>query len=355
MNFLPRLYISHLKTQLKRAEFLIFFMLVTILQAHRWVRLEELANQFPQKILFESRRKKLQRFLDLPNLTVEKIWWPLFSYWLENNFESTELLYLAIDRTQWGGVNLIFVSLIYQKRAIPIYFESLPKLGSTQVAKQIGVLDKVFPLLNNYTKVILGDREFCSVDLASWLRSQPQTYFCLRLRKNEYVEVSPSSWIQLQDLGVKPGVSIYLKGVKLTKSKGFSQANIVGKWRRKYRGSLAEEPWFILTNFAELKLALLAYKQRFGIEEMFRDYKSGGYNLEGTQVTGQRLISLIILITLAYNSALISGEKLKVRVSSNMFAESKKKRESNAVIATFILGYTVMLGWNLYNFFMNIL
>ena len=154
MNFLPRLYISHLKTQPIRAEFLIFFMLVTILQAHRWVRLEELASQFPQKILFESRRKKLQRFLSLPNLTVEKIWWPLFRYWLENNFESTAVLYLAIDRTQWGEVNLIFISLIYQKRAIPIYFESLPKLGSTQAAKQIELLDKVFPLLNNYTKVI---------------------------------------------------------------------------------------------------------------------------------------------------------------------------------------------------------
>ncbi|MCP2732420.1 hypothetical protein [Limnofasciculus baicalensis] len=45
--------------------------------------------------------------------------------------------------------------------------------------------------------------------------------------------------------------------------------------------------------------------------EMFRDYKKGGYNLEGTQVTDQRLISLIILITLADNSALISGEKIK--------------------------------------------
>ncbi|MCP2732422.1 IS4 family transposase, partial [Symplocastrum sp. BBK-W-15] len=68
------------------------------------------------------------------------------------------VLYIAIDRTQWQSVNLIFVSLIYQNRAIPIYFEYLPKLGSTNVAKQIAVLSQVFPLLNNYTKVILGDR-----------------------------------------------------------------------------------------------------------------------------------------------------------------------------------------------------
>ncbi|MCL1467604.1 hypothetical protein [Argonema galeatum] len=81
-------------------------MLVVMLQQHRSVKLEELAGQFPQKILFESRRKKLQRFLSLPHLTVEKIWWPLFSYWLTNNFEPTSVLYIAIDRTQWGLINL---------------------------------------------------------------------------------------------------------------------------------------------------------------------------------------------------------------------------------------------------------
>ncbi|HBS70718.1 MAG TPA: IS4 family transposase [Cyanobacteria bacterium UBA11149] len=338
MNFLPTFYIKHLKTQLKRAEFLIFFMLVTILQDQRWVRLEELASQFPQKILFESRRKKLQIFLDTPHLTVAKIWWPLFSYWLQNNFESGSVLYIAIDRTQWQSVNLIFVSLIYQNRAIPIYFEYLPKLGSTNGAKQIAVLSPVLTLLNNYTKVILADREFCSVDLASWLISQPQTYFCLRLRKNEYVEVSPSSWIQLQDLGVKPGVSIYLKGVKLTKSKGLAPANIIGKWPRKYRGSLAEEPWFILTNLTESKLALLAYKRRFGIEEMFRDYKKGGYNLEGTQVTGQRLISLIILITLAYNSALISGDKIKSKGVVKYVGRVKEKKRIQRRHSNFYIG-----------------
>lgn len=124
MNLLPSFYSQHLKTQLKRAEFVILLILVVMLQQHRRVKLEELASQFPQKIRFESRRKKLQRFLSLPRLTIEKIWWPLLSYWLTNNFEPTEVLYMAIDRTQWGLVNLIVVSLIYDKRAIPIYARS---------------------------------------------------------------------------------------------------------------------------------------------------------------------------------------------------------------------------------------
>ncbi len=100
MNFLPTFYISHLSSQLKRTEFLIFWLLVTLLQQNRWVRIEELASQFPKKILFESRRKKLQRFLDLPHLTIEKIWWPLFTQWLASNFEPHSMLYIAIDRTR---------------------------------------------------------------------------------------------------------------------------------------------------------------------------------------------------------------------------------------------------------------
>ena len=44
---------------------------------------------------------------------------------------------------------------------------------------------------------------------------------------------------------------------------------------------------------------------------MFRDCKSGGYNLEGTQVLGQRLIILILLITIAYSTATIGGRKIK--------------------------------------------
>ncbi len=44
---------------------------------------------------------------------------------------------------------------------------------------------------------------------------------------------------------------------------------------------------------------------------MFRDFKSGGYNLEETNVSRQRLISLILLISLAYTAATISGQKIK--------------------------------------------
>ncbi|MGK7950033.1 MAG: hypothetical protein AB4368_14935 [Xenococcaceae cyanobacterium] len=57
--------------------------------------------------------------------------------------------------------------------------------------------------------------------------------------------------------------------------------------------------------------AVDAYSQRMGIEEMFRDFKLGGYNLEITQVDGCRLIATIILITLAYSISTFSGQLIK--------------------------------------------
>jgi hypothetical protein len=48
-----------------------------------------------------------------------------------------------------------------------------------------------------------------------------------------------------------------------------------------------------------------------GIEEMFRDFKKGGYNLEATQLEGKRLLSLLIIITLAYTEAILWGDSLQ--------------------------------------------
>jgi len=42
---------------------------------------------------------------------------------------------------------------------------------------------------------------------------------------------------------------------------------------------------------------------------MFRDFKSGGYKLEGTNVTGERLVVMVLLIAIAYTTATMQEEK----------------------------------------------
>ena len=84
---------------------------------------------------------------------------------------------------------------------------------------------QVLPLFKKYKTVVLGAREFCSIKLANWL-AQKGMYFCLRLKKNEDIQLENENWLQLKELGLSPGTSLYFEGVKVTKQKGFERFNL---------------------------------------------------------------------------------------------------------------------------------
>ena len=308
---LPELYSKHLKKQFNYPQYLILSILINLLQDLHTVRLEELARRFPIPIQLRSRVKKIQRFLSLWQFDIKTLWFPILANWVETEWQPGQAIYLAIDRSQWRAINLLMVSLIYNNRAIPVYFFLLPKKGNSNLAQQKQVLEPVLKLLRDYKIVVLGDREFCGVELARWLSQEKKVYLSLRLKKNEYVELEEQIWFQLSDLVCEPGMSFYYQGVKVTKTKGFSGFNLAAKYKKNYRNKSSKEPWYILTNLDNLSTAIDAYAQRMGIEEMFRDLKLGGYNLEVTQVSARRLIATIILITLAYFMSILSGQFIK--------------------------------------------
>jgi Transposase DDE domain len=265
--------------------------------------------------------------------------------WVQTQWSSQSLLHLAMDRTSWSRINLLVVSLIWHKRAIPIYIIKLNKLGSSNLKEQQQVLTPVLQLLKSHKIVILGDREFCSVKLADWLRQNAtedggKIYFCLRLKRNEYVELVDNFWLELQQMGLTPGHHLYLDGVSITKQKGFGKFNLAAKWQGNYRGWETLEEWFILTNLGSLEAALKSYQRRFSIEEMFRDWKSGGYDLEKTQVSEVRFIGLLVLLTIAYSQTSWQGREIKKMglqkyIGRTTEARQTIKRHSNFYIGSY--------------------
>jgi hypothetical protein len=95
-------YRTHLQQNLTRAQFLVLSILLDLLQSERQVKLERSAFVFPYPITTESRPRKLQRFLDLPKLTLSQIWYPLITYWLTTYCQAGETLSIVIDGTFWG-------------------------------------------------------------------------------------------------------------------------------------------------------------------------------------------------------------------------------------------------------------
>jgi len=229
------------------------------------------------------------------------------------------------------------VSLIWDGRAFPVYWQLLDKQGSSNYHEQTSALSLVLPLLKDYQVVVLADREFCSVKLGNWLQEK-KTRFCLRLRKNEFIQTKNEVWQSLEQLGLSPGNSLFLQGVKVTKKKGYGQFNVAAKWKRKIHGLSTEEGWFILTNLDDLAMAITAYKKRFGIEEMFRDFKSGGYDLEGTHVCHERLIRTILLIAIAYTSSTFVGTAIKHKGLQHYVGRIKESKRIERRHSSFYVG-----------------
>jgi hypothetical protein len=306
----PQFYQIHLEKQLKVAEYLTLKILVCLLQSQKQVSIELLATLMPYPIQFESRRRSLQRFLKLDCLNIENLWFPLVIKILQAKFKKSKPLKLAIDRTQWRSQNVFMLSLVWEKRSIPLYWLLLDKRGSSNICEQKALIAPVLELLSNYEVIILGDREFGSVQLASWL-CHKQVKFILRVKQGRYIQSENYDYILLSDLGLLPGTSFYLSDVKVTKQKGFGTFDIAGYWRRKYREKQEDEGWYLLTNLGDFKQSIDIFKCRSGIEAMFKDCKSGGYNLEKSHANNQRLNSLILLIAIAYSCALLQGKKIK--------------------------------------------
>ncbi|BAZ70840.1 transposase (plasmid) [Fischerella sp. NIES-4106] len=114
LKMLPLLYQQHLEKQFSRSEILLLNLLINVLQNIKKVSLEKLATVLPIPILFESRRKKIQRFISLPSLSIEKLWFPIIKSWLVRDFEQNQVIYLVIDRTSWACINLLMISIIYE-------------------------------------------------------------------------------------------------------------------------------------------------------------------------------------------------------------------------------------------------
>lgn len=327
---LPLFYQSCLKSQLSDAQFITLEILVALLQKERRITIERLATLFPQPILFESRRRNLQRFLSLPQLTPRAVWFPIVKQLIKRQIPRGQRLQIVLDRTQWQNHNLMMVSLVYQNRAIPLYWTWLTKRGQSSLRDQQRVLRPVFQLLRKHRFVLLGDREFHSIELAAWC-VEKKISFVFRLPKSTTVQpVADASFTRLDDLPQMPGLTEQYLQIQVTQKRGFGKHNLVLHQKRTYGQSTSAEVWYLLTNLTDASTALFHYDARFCIEPGFRDLKSGGYHLEDCHADPHRFTALLVLVTLAYSISTLQGGRIRKQQVQRYVGRTKEpKRREN--------------------------
>ncbi|MEG4272516.1 MULTISPECIES: hypothetical protein [unclassified Microcoleus] len=123
LKMLPQAYQICFQQQLKNTEYLTLTILVFLVLTHKKVSIELLAKLMPYPIILESRQRFIQRFLKVPILKIEKLWFPLLKYIGRTQFKNKQELKVAIARTPWRDKNLLMISLIGDKRALPLYWQ----------------------------------------------------------------------------------------------------------------------------------------------------------------------------------------------------------------------------------------
>jgi hypothetical protein len=334
---LPSFYQAFLEKYLNQSQLSTLKMLVWLLQFQKQVRIERLAATLPLPIQQNSRRRHLQRFLTLNAISVVLLWFPIITEIIERHSKTGSRLIIALDRTQWKENNVLMVSAIYQKRALPIFWCLLEKAGSSNLIEQQKVLRPVIRLLKQYKLVVIGDREFQSVELANWLHTK-NISFVFRQKQSTTFRQKRQKFQPLNSIPICPGISIFYTNINITQKTGFGRFNLAVYWKRKYRSKQEDEAWYLLTNLPDLKTAVHIYRQRFGIEAMFRDCKTGGYNLEGSKASPDRLMRLILLIAISLTSAWLQGQRTLLQRQQTYVCRSQEKGRTRKRHSSFWIG-----------------
>jgi hypothetical protein len=116
--------------------------------------------------------------------------------------------------------------------------------------EQQQVLRPVIRLLKRYKLVMVGSREFHSIELAQWLHRQ-RLSFVLRQKCSTTFREKRQPFQSLDTIPVQPGINFFYPKNSLTQKKGFSRFNLAAYWRRKYRGKQEDEPRYLLTNLPD--------------------------------------------------------------------------------------------------------
>src|SRR5215813_3786303 len=128
----------------------------------------------------DSLKKRVQRFLRNPSVTVEVYYAPLARRILQRLAGGGARMHLTVDRTEWRDFNLLYVCVGWRGRALPLLWGILGP-GASSFAEQKELLAVVARWLPPRADVLLlGDREFGTGVLAQWARRRRQTPPILR-------------------------------------------------------------------------------------------------------------------------------------------------------------------------------
>lgn len=303
----------------------------------RTVNLSHLASQFPGQALHASSYRRLQRFFQYVRLdghVVAELIVRLLG------LKGPKLL--ALDRTNWKlgktDINILVLAIVTRRFKVPLMWSFLSHRGNSSTSERIDLIARYLRVFGaSSIEALLADREFVGDDWMTYL-TENNVLFSIRVRENMHIETEAGRLFQLRSLlrkrrrGQWKG---WLPGMARTPE------NLLRFEGRKIRGA---ELLLVATNIPAPKNALRLYRKRWGIECLFANAKTRGFNIEDTHITDPaKLATLLAVVALAMTWAYRCASQAMGRQGI------RKKAHNRRTKSWFRIGFDVLRRWILHD------
>jgi hypothetical protein len=269
--------------------------------AVRDVNLNELAAALPRAAeRLDMRYQWISRVLGNGLIVVDEVMAPFGREVVARSAEGGRSVVVMIDQSKVNAAHqMLMVSLRVGERALPLAWRMRRTQGAIGFDVQKEVLDVVARLVPNGASVtLMGDRFYGSPALIEWCREQGWGWR-LRCKQDLLVFDKDGSETTLAEC--------FARGEHM-----LSDVELTHKRARTNIAMLHEpghpEPWIIALSDPPTTWRAYDYGLRWGIEAMFSDYKTRGFNLEDSQIERtDRLDRLVLVLSLALYWAVSTG------------------------------------------------
>ena len=258
-----------------------------------------------------SRERWLRRLLDASFMRQEFVYTPLIQQMLKSY--AVTRLHLLMDRSSLvaGETDLLCLSVLYRKRALPLVWDVMPT-GMSDYERQSALIKRCIPVLPSTQQVIFhGDNEFGGIPLLRYVRHLGWDVMVGQNAKNCFHQ-GDYDWQPLGHLPVQRQCNIYLQDVYLTKEHNYGHLNVVAFYHPRFKNKRRQSDIrYLATTLPITPHLLVTGKGRWGIECQFKDFKSAGWQVNCTAIhAANRLEALLNLLSVAYLWATCLGRWL---------------------------------------------
>lgn len=282
---------------LNKARLHLMSLLIEAVLKLQTVNLMKLALVLNPKRQPSSNYRRLQRFVanfDLDILLISRLLYALLP--------CKDNLMISIDRTEWKSgsqwINILMAAVIYNGTAFPVYWTTLKTIKHSTSAERQDFLQKLLSVIKpQKIKAILADREFIGEDWFAWLLKQKLPFF-IRIKENTLLGSASGS------VAAKRA----FLGLKLFEPRHLCKTRAVYTHQLWVSGMKLQKEHLIVASNVDDPNALQYYKDRWGIETLFLNLKSRGFDMESTHLRDpQRVARLIAIVALAFTWASLIG------------------------------------------------